>query len=74
MVGSYNFNSKFKNAASITMSKRFNIRNLNYGNPGPGAYLRFSEFGILVPKKKSSNENSYSKSEEKSKEDVGKTI
>ena len=56
------------------MSKRFNIRNLNYGNPGPGAYLRFSEFGILVPKKKSSYENSYSKSEEKSKEDVGKTI
>ena len=68
LVGNKNFNSKFKTAASITMSQRFNYRDLNYNNPGPGAYLRFSEFGILVPKKKCTTERSNSKQEEKSEE------
>jgi hypothetical protein len=33
------------------MSQRFKIIDRNEKNPGPGAYIRFSEFGILAPKR-----------------------
>ena len=33
------------------MSQRFRIIDRNEKNPGPGSYIRFSEFGILAPKK-----------------------
>ena len=44
------YNSKFRSGHLITMSKR--LPKFGYKNdyPGPGHYLRFSEFGILVPK------------------------
>ena len=44
------YNSKFTSGHYITMSKR--LKKCGYKNdyPGPGSYLRFSEFGILVPK------------------------
>ena len=44
------YNSKFRSGHYITMSKR--LKKCGYKNdyPGPGSYLRFSEFGILVPK------------------------
>ena len=52
------------------MSKRFFIKDSNYDNPGPGAYLRFSEFGVLVPKNKNKSFAAvrYSNTEEKSME------
>ena len=44
------YNSKFRSGHYITMSKR--LKKCGYKNdyPGPGSYLRFSQFGILVPK------------------------
>ena len=44
------YNSKYRSGQYITMSKR--LQKCGYKNdyPGPGSYLRFSEFGILVPK------------------------
>ena len=44
------YNSKFRSGHLITMSKT--LQKCGYINnyPGPGSYLRFSEFGILVPK------------------------
>ena len=44
------YNSKFRSGHLITMSKK--LQKCGYKNdyPGPGTYLRFSEFGILVPK------------------------
>ena len=44
------YNSKYKSGHLITMSKK--LQKCGYKNkyPGPGSYLRFSEFGILVPK------------------------
>jgi hypothetical protein len=33
------------------MSQRFRIIDRNEKNPGPGSYIRFSEFGILAPKR-----------------------
>ena len=44
------YNSKFRSGHLITMSKK--LQKCGYKNkyPGPGSYLRFSEFGILVPK------------------------
>ena len=34
------------------MSQRFRYIDRNERNPGPGSYIRFSEFGILNPKYK----------------------
>ena len=44
------YNSKFRSGHYITISKR--LKKCGYKNdyPGPGSYLRFSQFGILVPK------------------------
>ena len=44
------YNSKFRSGHLITMAKK--LQKCGYKNkyPGPGSYLRFSEFGILVPK------------------------
>ncbi len=35
------------------MSQKFRIIDRNEKNPGPGSYIRFSEFGILAPKRES---------------------
>jgi hypothetical protein len=54
------------------MSQRFRIVDRNERNPGPGSYIRFSEFGILAPKKKEKpkeekkNENSVNKTDNNS--------
>ena len=54
------------------MSQRFKIIDRNERNPGPGSYIRFSEFGILAPKKKEKpkeekkNENSVNKTDDNS--------
>ena len=51
------------------MSQRFRIVDRNERNPGPGSYIRFSEFGILAPKKiekpkeEKKNENSVNKTD-----------
>jgi hypothetical protein len=51
------------------MSQRFKIIDRNERNPGPGSYIRFSEFGILAPKRKEKpneekkNENSVNKTD-----------
>ena len=44
------YNSKFRSGHLISMAKK--LQKCGYKNqyPGPGSYLRFSEFGILVPK------------------------
>ena len=44
------YNSKFRSGHYITMSKRLQKCGYKNNYPGPGSYLRFSEFGILVPK------------------------
>ena len=54
------YNSKFRSGHYITMSKR--LKKCGYKNdyPGPGSYIRFSEFGILVPKNYKRGYSAYS--------------
>ena len=46
-----NFNSKFRSGKLISMSQKFRYKDSRERYPGPGQYIRFSEFGILVSKK-----------------------
>ena len=46
-----NFNSKYRSGKLISMSQKFRYKDSREKYPGSGAYLRFSEFGILVSKK-----------------------
>ena len=43
-------NSKFRSGSLISMSPKFKFKDSRERYPGPGAYIRFSEFGILVSK------------------------
>jgi hypothetical protein len=45
------------------MSQRFKIIDRNEKNPGPGSYIRFSEFGILAPKRNIAREKDNSNEE-----------
>ena len=45
-----NFNSKYRSGKLISMSQRFKFNDSRENYPGPGSYIRFSEFGILVSK------------------------
>ena len=45
-----NFNSKFRSGKLISMSQKFRYKDSRERYPGPGSYIRFSEFGILVSK------------------------
>ena len=45
------------------MSQRFRIIDRNEKNPGPGSYIRFSEFGILAPKRNIAREKDNSNEE-----------
>ena len=45
-----NFNSKYRSGKMISMSQRFKYKDSRERYPGPGSYIRFSEFGILVSK------------------------
>ena len=42
------FNSKYKSGKLISMSQKFKYKDSRERYPGPGSYIRFSEFGILV--------------------------
>ena len=46
-----NFNSKYSSSKMISMSQKFRYKDSRERYPGPGQYIRFSEFGILVSKK-----------------------
>ena len=50
------------------MSQRFRIIDRNEKNPGPGSYIRFSEFGILAPKRDA--DKSKSREKENSNEEI----
>lgn len=66
------YNSKFRSGNLISMSPKFRFKDSREKYPGPGTYLRFSEFGILVSKnaRKFREEN---KNENKSKNKIAKT-
>ena len=63
------YNSKFRSGNLISMSPRIKIRDTRENNPGPGAYIRFSEFGILVSKnaRKQNKQKEEVKNEKKNK-------
>ena len=44
------YNSKFRSGNLISMSPKFKYKDSRERYPGPGAYIRFSEFGILISK------------------------
>jgi len=44
------YNSKFRSGNLITMGPKFKYKDSRERYPGPGTYIRFSEFGILVSK------------------------
>ena len=44
------YNSKFRSGHLISMSPKFKYKDTREKYPGPGTYIRFSEFGILVGK------------------------
>lgn len=48
-----NFNSKYSSGRMITFHERLKSKDSRENNPGPGHYIRFSEFGILVSKNSS---------------------
>ena len=50
-----NFNSKFRSGKLISMSQKFRYKDSRERYPGPGSYIRFSEFGILVSKNAKNN-------------------
>ena len=68
-----NFNSKYRSGKLISMSQKFKYKDSRESYPGPGSYIRFSEFGILVSKKarknkekeevKNENKNKFAKTE-----------
>ena len=68
-----NFNSKYRSGKLISMSQRFKFNDSRENYPGPGSYIRFSEFGILVSKNarknkareevKNENKNKFAKTE-----------
>ena len=43
-----NFNSKYRSGKLISMSQKFKYKDSRERYPGPGSYIKFSEFGILV--------------------------
>ena len=49
------YNSKFRSGNLISMSPKFQYKDSRERYPGPGQYIRFSEFGILVSKKARKN-------------------
>ena len=51
LIGCKIANSRYKSPCFVSLSRKFKEKDLNAGNPGPGTYIRFSEFGILAPKK-----------------------
>ena len=58
------YNSKYRSGSLISMSPKFKYKDSRERYPGPGAYIRFSEFGILAPKR------DLDKSRSKEKEEI----
>lgn len=50
-----NYNSKFRSGKLISMSQKFRYKDWRERYPGPGQYIGFSEFGILVSKNERKN-------------------
>ena len=44
------YNSKYRSGHLISMSPKFTYKDSRARYPGPGTYISFSEFGILVSK------------------------
>ena len=68
------YNSKFRSGHYITMSKR--LKKCGYKNdyPGPGSYLRFSQFGILVPKNYRRGYSAFNTSPNRNKQEKYETV
>ncbi len=56
------------------MSQRFRIIDRNEKNPGPGSYIRFSEFGILAPKRDTDKSKSNSNEDMNQKNNSGENL
>ena len=64
LIGTPIFNSRYQSPYFYSCSQKLNIPNRNERNPGPGSYIRFSEFGILDPNfKKRKNQMDTEKTE-----------
>ena len=50
-----NFNSNFRSGKLISMFQKFRYKDSRERYSGPGSYIRFSEFGILVSKNAEKN-------------------
>ena len=63
------YNSKFRSGHLISMSPKFKFKDSRERYPGPGQYIRFSEFGILVSKnaRKQNKQKEEVKNENKNK-------
>ena len=61
------YNSKFRSGHLISMSQKFKYKDSREKYPGPGTYLRFSEFGILVSKNARKFQNERNEKEIKNK-------
>ena len=66
------YNSKYRSGNLISMSPKFEFKDSRERYPGPGAYIRFSEFGILVSKnaRKQKKQTEEVKSEIKNKWEI----
>ena len=49
LIGTSIFNSKYQSPSFFSMSQKLTLPNRNDRYPGPGSYIRFSEFGVLDP-------------------------
>ena len=63
------YNSKYRSGHLISMSPKFKFKDTRERYPGPGQYIRFSEFGILVSKnaRKQKKQSEEVKNENKNK-------
>ena len=68
LIGCNIADSRYKSPCFVSLSRKFKEKDLNAGNPGPGSYIRFSEFGILAPKKDKDKE----KKEDEKKDEENK--
>ena len=69
-----NFNSKYRSGKLISMSQKFRYKDSRERYPGPGSYIRFSEFGILVSKNaKKNREETKNSVQNKNRNKVAKT-
>jgi hypothetical protein len=70
------YNSKYRSGHLISMSPKFKYKDSRERYPGPGTYLRFSEFGILISKnaRKFKAENKEERKNKIAKTEANETI